>query len=91
MGSKKKFWFRKEMGWEETGFLTGWLTNRTFSNHIVSAKSMGNFKRKLDKFMDEDVWLEIKIMIDNCSGMVKTTSPLHRDWSYWRAVGFWNC
>ena len=37
-----------------------WFSNRVvndwkgFSNLIVSAETMGSFKRRLDKFMDED-------------------------------------
>ena len=37
-----------------------WFSNRMvdewdrFSNHIVSAETIGSFKRRLDKFMNED-------------------------------------
>ena len=46
-------WFRREIGWN-------WFSNRVVdewngrSNYIVSAETMGSFKRRLDKFMDED-------------------------------------
>ena len=42
------------------GMMRNWLTDRVvddwngLSNDIVSAELIGNFKRRLDKFMDED-------------------------------------
>ena len=41
--------------WEGTGYLIGWFDEwNGLSHHIVSAESMGGFKRRLDKFMHED-------------------------------------
>ena len=49
----EKFRFRREIGrnWFYNMVVNGW--NR-LSNHIVSGETMGSFKRRLDKFMDED-------------------------------------
>ena len=49
-----KFRFRKEIG-------RNWFTNRVLgewnglSSHIINANSLGSFKNRLDRFMDEDV------------------------------------
>ena len=51
----EKFRFKREIGrnWFSNRVLNEW--NR-LNNHIVSAQTMGSFKR-LDKFMDEnDMW-----------------------------------
>ena len=48
-----KLRFRREMG-------RNWFSNRVvdewnrLNNHIVDAQTLGSFKRRLDKFMDED-------------------------------------
>ena len=49
----EKFRFRREIG-------KNWFSNRVvdewdrLGNHIVSAQTLGSFKRRLDKFMDEE-------------------------------------
>ena len=49
----EKFKFRRETRryWFSNRVVDEW---KELSNHIVSAETMGSFKRRLDKFIDED-------------------------------------
>ena len=51
---QEKFRFRREIGrnWFSNTEVDEW--NR-LCNHIVGVKTMGSFKRRLDKFMEGDV------------------------------------